>query len=149
MRQDAVNRQHNIKQLEQYIAEAFGDDMAVALGLEYLADPDRAWAHFWYQGKLYRLSTRRDEYGRDWFLVRLDAREDDDHRQRPSDRFMQSDRNQQGNIDKLLLTLVELAAQLEAGPIVERIPDAPEPRVMNDYEASLLDALRLFLQHEL
>src|SRR5262245_2445028 len=149
MRQNEIERKNSREQLEGHVSEAFGNEIAATLGLEYQADPDRAWAIFTYQDKRYSLRSRRDEYGREWFLTRLDPRETDDHRQLPSDRFMQSSRDQQGNLDKLLLALVELAAQPETSSLSAIEYSSIAPRVMNEYEANLLDALRVFLQSEL
>ncbi len=141
-------RQEIMAQFRSTLKEVFGPlvemlDMAVQTG-EY---SDSAHAMFGYESRLYRLSQGRNN----WYLSRRDHRLSDDDWELPhTEIYAHYHNGLEANQDAFLLALAELAERPEtpAKPQLQLNPTL-EPRICNEFESALLDALRQFLQSEI
>lgn len=135
---------------KQFIA-AFGNEMLTTLdGYVSSAFDDVARITFRYQDRNYSLRWRYSDGVGDWVLTWMAPREDGDDRRLLFATFGQMRNDTRTNIDALVLALSELSETEDTPRYQHReLPDPPAPGVMNEHERNLLDALRLFLQHEI
>lgn len=145
--QDALNA---AERLHDDFCRVFGEDLSALLNASADCEIDSsAHIRFAYQGRDYSLRVSSYEGVAEWYLTRLDPRADDDERRRPSVSFTEYRRDEQHNRDALLLALSDLDQEPNVPwPVRDATPE-PAPRVMNEFEANLLDALRQYLQSEL
>jgi hypothetical protein len=111
----------------QFIA-AFGDDMLTLLD-GYVSSPfdDVARITFRYQKRDYSIRRRYSDGVCDWVLTWLAPRDDDDDRRLPSVAISESRRDDQANIDELVLALADLADLTDEPRQPRRVLDQ-EPR---------------------
>lgn len=138
--------------LEQRFRAVFGDDLFASLGAKATCAID-APARIGFNYNTYGYSLRRGtgDFVNEWTLTRRDARADGDERPLPHTTFTASARHYTTDeaVDVFLLALADLDAEPELPPAPRREFTPVAPRVMNEFEANLLDALREYLQHEL
>lgn len=146
--QKLKRRQEAMEAFRERLNDMFGSlvsmlDMGVQTG-EYL---DSAYAMFGYESRLYRLSMGRDF----WYLTRRDTRLEDDDRELPSADFSANYHNDMtANQDAFLLALADLAQQPDAPfKSTRQIDPTPTPRVMDEFEERMIDALRQWMQSAL
>lgn len=155
-KQAQAHRQEQAERNEQALRRAidrtreiFGAEILELLGVRFeRSEYGAPHILFHYQGVEY--SMREHNEACVFTIIRLDPRDEDDERPRPRDNFYFQWREQEDNRDRLLLTLVELAAAPEIPPMArqerqERQEElAPPPTI----EERLVEALRALIRAE-
>lgn len=134
---------------DQFIA-AFGDDFLATIdGYVSASFDDVARITFCYQERNYSLRWRYSDGIGDWVLTWLAPRPSGDERRLLSATFGQLRNETQANVDSFVLALTDLADAQDTPRMVHRETPAPAPRVMDEYEERLVDALRQWIQSAL
>lgn len=139
--------------LQTRFCAVFGDELFASLGARATCAIDQpARIVFRYRETDYSLRRGFGERSHEWFLTRRDPRAEGDDRPFPQVSFDATARThttEQASLE-LLLALGDLHDEPETPPILRSLASpAQAPRVMNEFEADLLDALRRFLQSEI
>lgn len=142
--QDARN---NADRLQEDFIHTFGTELFTLLDAESVASvEDGPRICFAYQGRDYSLRSTSWEGMTSWYLTRLDPRAEDDERGRPTADFTERRRDPQANRDALVLALYEIDQAENVPWPVRPIEPAPAPRIMDEYEERMIDALREWMQ---
>lgn len=124
----------------------FGADLLELLGVRFEPrDYGAPSLSFVYAGAEYSLC---ESESRNYSLVRLDPRDEDDERLRPHASFYFLWDDQAGNRDRLLLALADLAAEPALPPLVRREHQGSPPAPPPSAEERLLAALRGYIRDE-